>query len=169
MQKTSLDDAELQSVLDDLRRLVKALGASSRSAQARVGLTGAQLFVLQSLRGRQAISMNQLAERTRTHQSTVSVVVKRLVAAGLVARSVAADDGRRLALSLTAAGRARLKKAPQAAQEGLIAGLERLPRPTRACLARDLHRLVEAMRLDDQPPAMFFEEGSRPRRRPTHG
>lgn len=162
MQSVSRDALDIQSVLDDLRRVVKALGVFSRSAQRRIGVTGAQLFVLKSLRDRAPLSMSQLAARTCTHQSTVSVVVKRLVRDGLVVSTYAAADGRRVELCLTSAGRARLRKAPQTAQEGLIKGLERLPRAVRTRLAGDLHQLIESMQLGDSTPAMFFED--RPRR-----
>jgi DNA-binding MarR family transcriptional regulator len=154
-------DRALVSVLDDLRRIVRALRVSSRAAEQRLGVSGAQLFVLQALRGQRPLSLNELAARTRTHQSTVSVVVKRLCTAGLVRRSVSKLDARRVELRLTAAGRARLEKAPLAAQDRLIEGLERLPRRERAALAASLHGLVEAMRLGDAPPEMFFEDEAR--------
>jgi DNA-binding MarR family transcriptional regulator len=62
---------EASAVVDDIRRIVAALRASSRGAERAVGVTGAQLFVLQVLAREQALSVNELAERTRTHQSTV--------------------------------------------------------------------------------------------------
>ncbi len=62
-------------MLDAIRRIVQALRESSRAAEKRVGLSGAQLFVLQTLGESPGLSLNELAERTRTHQSSVSVVV----------------------------------------------------------------------------------------------
>lgn len=146
------------ALLDDFRRIVQVLRSSSRAAEQRVGLSGAQLFVLKTLSAEHPLSMNDLAARTRTHQSTVSVVVKRLVASKLVRSTVSSVDARRVALHPTAAGLARLKRAPQAAQEQLVAGLERMPAGDRRALARCLRQLVEEMRLDEQPPVMFFEE-----------
>src|SRR4051812_42336870 len=75
--------AEVTRVLDDLRRIVRTLRTASRAAEVELGVSGAQLFVLKTLAVSPGIALN---ERTRTHQSTVSVVVKRLVAAGFVAR-----------------------------------------------------------------------------------
>jgi DNA-binding MarR family transcriptional regulator len=158
MQSDPLAPPELQIVLDALRRIVRALGASSRTAQTKLGVTGAQLFVLTSLRGTRAISMGELARRTGTHQSTVSGVTQHLKDAGLVIATPSEIDRRRLNLRLTPAGRALLRKAPGAAQEGLIAGFKRLPKETRRRLARDLPALVAAMRLSKEPPLMFFEE-----------
>src|SRR3954463_14128091 len=93
-----------QAVLDGVRRIVQALRESSRAAERRVGLTGAQLFVLQTVAANPGISLNALAARTRTHQSSVSTVVTRLVSRGLIRRTRSAGDGRTLELSLSASG-----------------------------------------------------------------
>src|SRR5581483_2006993 len=117
---------ETQEILDSFRRIVRALRESSRAAEQRVGLSGAQLFVMLALKREPQLSINELAERTRTHQSTVSVVVSRLVERGLVTRTPSAVDGRKLVLALTAEGRALLKRAPDAAQERLIESIDTL-------------------------------------------
>jgi DNA-binding MarR family transcriptional regulator len=179
-----LADPATRSVLDAIRRIVRALRESSRHAESHVGLSGAQLFVLQRLAGAPALSLNDLAARTLTHQSTVSVVVSRLVERGLVSRSrggmrveggraslVRAHggrsgtglpvpekvDGRRVEIALTAAGRTALRQAPAAAQDRLIAALGVVGATSRRTLARELDRLVEAMALPEQAPPMFFE------------
>lgn len=149
--------SESVAILDDLRRIVRALRESSRAAEQKLGVSGAQLFVLRSLADVGTLSLKQLAARTRTHQSTVSVVVKRLVERGLVARVMSESDARRLELSLTKRGRALLERAPLAAQDKLIYGVERLSVKDRKALALSLRRLVAAMELEDEAPAMFFE------------
>jgi DNA-binding MarR family transcriptional regulator len=154
--KRTAQDATV--ILDHLRRLVRVLRDSSRFSERTLGVTGAQLFALKALAAEPALSLNELARRTRTHQSTVSVVVKRLVTAKLVSRGTSEEDGRRVELAVTAKGRALLAKAPLAAQERLIQGVVRLRESERAELAESLHRLVAAMDLGDETPAMFFEE-----------
>jgi DNA-binding MarR family transcriptional regulator len=151
--------------MDSIRRVVQALRVSSRGAEQRVGLSGAQLFVLQRLDSATAMSVNELAEATLTHQSSVSVVVRRLVEAGLVRRAASGQDGRKAEVSLTPRGRRLLERAPGAAQDRLIEGLRRMPASDRTALARQLELLVRAMGLDQQPPAMFFEETTSPRSR----
>ena len=147
--------AEATAVLDDLRRIVRVLRESSRAAESVLGVTGAQLFVLKALAEAPAFSLNALAARTRTHQSTVSVVVRRLVDRGFVKRSTSDLDGRRIELQLTPRGRTLLELA---AQDRLIEAIERRPSSKRRVLARALHELVHEMRLDDEPLSMFFEE-----------
>lgn len=157
MQSIALS-GEVTSILDDLRRIVRVLRESSRSAEQVHGVSGAQLFALNVLAQSSPLSMNELAARTRTHQSTVSVVIKRLVAAKLVSRVVSEEDGRRLELAVTLKGRALLAKSPLAAQERLIEGIELLGRKDRKLLATALHRLVGSMQLVDEAPTMFFED-----------
>jgi DNA-binding MarR family transcriptional regulator len=97
----------------------------------------------------------------------VSVVVKRLVRARLVSRVTSEHDARRVELAVTAKGRALLAKAPLAAQERLIGGIEQLSRKDTQELARSLQRLVAAMQLGQEPPSMFFETEARTRPRPS--
>jgi DNA-binding MarR family transcriptional regulator len=148
-------------VLDAIRRVVQALRESSRLAESRVGLSGAQLFVLRTLAESPGLSLNELAACTRTHQSSVSVVVTRLAREGLVKKHRADVDGRRIEIRLAASGRRRLERAPRAAQERLVEAVEALPGAERARLSITLERLVRAMALPAKQPGMFFEEPAR--------
>ncbi|HVZ87970.1 MAG TPA: MarR family winged helix-turn-helix transcriptional regulator [Polyangia bacterium] len=136
---------------------MRVLRESSRRTERSLGLGAAQLFVLQRLAGAQPLSLNELAARTLTHQSSVSVVVSRLVEAGLVTRVRAREDARRREIRLTPAGETALARAPAAAQDRIIAALDTLGAPARRDLARQLAKLVEAMALPAQHPPMFFE------------
>lgn len=148
-------------VLDAIRRIVHGLRESSRRAEREVGLTGAQLFVLHTLADRPSISVNELAALTHTHQSSVSVVVSRLAARGLVKRAVARDDRRRMVLSLTAKGKRVAGKAPDVPQERLVRGIAALRSSRRQQLAASLTQLAAVMQGDRRPAAMFFEDEAR--------
>ncbi|MGE5230102.1 MAG: MarR family winged helix-turn-helix transcriptional regulator [Deltaproteobacteria bacterium] len=150
-------DARVRAALDALRRIVQALRLSAARAKRHTGLSGAQLFVLQQLADQPAQSLNELAQRTRTHQSSVSTVVTRLVGRGLVSRRRADEDGRRLLLELTPDGRDLLSGAPETAQSRLIAALERLPQSQLTTLASTLEGLVAALGVETQPAQLFFE------------
>src|SRR5262249_31696851 len=109
--RRALADPATQAVLGGIRHILRAPREASRGAGREVGLGGAQLFVLQRLAGAPALSLNELAARTLTHQSSVSTVVSKLVRRGLVARTRADADGRRVEITLTAAGREVLGRA----------------------------------------------------------
>src|SRR5919202_5343906 len=98
-------------VLDAVRRIFQALHESSRWAEKHLGLTGAQLFVLQQLADSPCPSLNELAARTHTHQSSVSTVVARLVERGLVVRGAGESDARRVELRLSSEGRKVIRRA----------------------------------------------------------
>ena len=150
---------EVREVLNALRRIVRSLRVSSRTAEQRVGLSGAQLFVLQCLARHSPCSVNELAVRTATDQSSVSVVVSRLVARGHVRRVPSKADRRRVELTLTRSGLALLESAPEAAQERLIFALGELPKAELKVLARSLGKVVELAEVGGEAPSLFFEEG----------
>ncbi len=154
----STDD--LSAALDAIRRIVQALRISTRAAERRLGISGAQLFVLHALSEAPAHSLNELAARTFTHQSSVSTVVERLVRKRLVSRKRSTTDARRVVLSLTPSGQGLLRSSPDIAQLRLISALRELPSRDRRSLARLLDRVVRAMGADTAP-TLFFEEGER--------
>ena len=150
---------EVTEVVDALRRIVRVLHQSHRVAEQRWQLSAAQLLVLQRLAEAEPLSVNQLADRTFTHQSTVSVVVTRLVSRGLVRRSRADDDARRAELALTPAGRVLLQRAMTSALTKLIDALDDMPATRLRVIGGCLHRVVDALGVADEPAGMFFEEG----------
>ncbi len=150
-------------VLDGFRRVLQALREGSREAEAGLNISGAQLFVLQVLAQSPGLSLSEVAARTRTHQSSVSVVVTRLVDAGLLKRSRASDDARRMVLTLTPKSRRLLDKAPEVPQHRLISVVDALPARQRAALATSLRTIADALDVDERVP-MFFEQSGRARR-----
>ncbi len=143
--------------MNALRRIVRAIRVSAHLAQETSGISGAQLFVLQQLSEVPRASVNDLAERTLTDQSSVSVVVSRLVERQLVLRRTSARDGRRTELSLSSKGRALLAKAPETAQVRLMAALRRVARDDLLVVTRVLERLARDMGVERSVPSMFFE------------
>jgi len=160
-QTVSLSESEQRDVsrsMNAVRSIVRALRINTRAIELKMGISLAQLFVLQQLDNKPAESLNELAERTATHQSSVSVVVRRLVQAGLVTRTAAPHDRRRVNISLTSEGRERLAGAPQTVQAQLLAGLERLSMDQRRTLADLLELWLTSSGVDNGAPPMMFEE-----------
>lgn len=137
--------ADIVKVVDAIRLIIQSLRISGRAAEQKLGISSAQLYILQELAEQPAQSINDLAERTYTHQSSVSMVVSRLVEHKLVTRHPSRGDARRLSISLTPTGRALLKKAPHAAQTRLIKGLRTLSRHELHALATELRTLTEVI------------------------
>ena len=141
-----------------IRRIVQALRLASRTAEKELGVSGAQLFVLQKLGEGGALSINELAGRTFTHQSSVSVVASRLVKRRLIRRSRGRRGQATQIVELTPAGWRLLSRTGASAQEKLLAGFERLSVRERTQLSRLLSRVTAAAGLGQAPAPMFFEE-----------
>ena len=132
-------------VLNGIRRLDRGLRVAAREVQRATGLSAAQLFVLEQLVKAPGASLNELAALTLTDRSSVSVVVDRLVAAGLASRGTARDDRRRAEVRITPAGRAILHRAPPAPTDLLLSGMKQLSRESLTRLGTTLSELNEAL------------------------
>lgn len=153
-------DADALRVMNSIRRIVRALRASSSEAERAVGVSGAQLFVLSELAERSAESLSELADRTTTDASSVSVVVQKLVDKGLVVRTPSPTDARRAEISLSKKGRDLLRKAPSTAQRRMVEAIDGLPSVQRKRLADGLEALVHGIGADAEAPMLFFEDGA---------
>jgi len=164
MELRERPDDHLNLVVNSLRRITQAIRLSSSAAHETLGVTGAQLFVLQQLAERPGASLREVAERTLTDQSSVSVVVGRLVAAGHVVRRTSPADGRRTELTLSERGRALLRRAPEVAQTRLVTSLRGVPVTQLRVTARVLERAAHALSPARAPAPMFFEPPANKRR-----
>jgi DNA-binding MarR family transcriptional regulator len=156
MKDSCQHDEDVRKSMDALRRIVRALRLAAGDVERELGITVAQLFVLQQLADGKSRSINQLADETVTDPSTISGLMRRLVDAGLVNRKTSATDARRAEVSLTAKGRALLARAPKAPQAGLVAALEKMPRKRLRALTDALVEL--SARLGPVEPTFFFED-----------
>lgn len=154
------DRSDVRVALDAFRRIVQALRVG-RAGEHPVRLGSAQLFALQQIAEHPDASINDIAALTYTHQSSVSVVIQRLVGLGLVAKGPVSHDRRRQRLAVTAKGRRLLGRAPVAVQEHLIAAIATLTPGDRRALARSLSAIAGLIAPDDaaRHPPMFFEDG----------
>lgn len=155
----SLTDTKAsERALNAVRSIVRALRINTRAIELQMGISLAQLFVLQQLAERAAESLNDLAERTATHQSSVSVVVRRLVDRGLVTRVASAADRRRIEIDVTPEGRQLLAGAPVTIQTQMMNALRRMPAADQAQLADLLERWLHDTGIDIAAPPMLGED-----------
>jgi DNA-binding MarR family transcriptional regulator len=157
-------DEDVRKSMDGLRRIVRALRLAATDVERELGVTVAQLFVLQQLADGKPRSINQLAEQTVTDPSTISGLMRRLLDAGLANRKTSEADARRAEVSLTPKGAELLARAPNAPQAKLVAALSALPAKQLRALATGLAAV--ASRLGPVEPTFFFDdEQPRARRR----
>lgn len=148
----------VDEVMQNLRRIVKALQEYSSSVEKQFGLTGPQLWALWELNRRGPMSLKALAERMHLDPSTVTGVVERLNKKGLLSREADSEDRRRVVLDLTAEGRATVKSAPHPAQGQLLHALSVMDTGQVEQLNRTLQLLASVMEADKLEVRFFFSE-----------
>lgn len=156
--RAAMDDAK--AILNRVRQLVRALRTFEKQAQARFGFGAAQMFILHVLQHEDDLSLNELADRTATDQSSASLAAGKLVADGYVRRTPSTEDRRQVRLSLTAKGRALVRKAPPVAQERIMESVRAMPPSDRAQLMKLLDNLMAGMLPagDGRLPMLFQDE-----------
>lgn len=154
----SQTDAEGKRILNSIRQLVRALRLFDREAQTKHGISAAQMFVLHALSEDEVLSLNELAAKTATDQSSASVVVQRLVDAGYVSRVPKKEDRRQIELRLTAKGRTVIRKSPPPAQQKILAAVEAMAPRDRKAFATMLHTFVTSIGVRGRKAPMLFED-----------
>jgi DNA-binding MarR family transcriptional regulator len=148
--------------LQAVRGLVAALSQSARLVEQRTGVSNAQLFLLGQIAARPDQSVNELAERAMTHQSTASVVLSRLERRGLVRRVRSPADGRSVVLRLTPAGRRLLRRAPAPATSRVVEAIQRLTESEVRKLREGVCALGREAGFKCEAPPMLFQEEADP-------
>lgn len=108
-----------------------------------LGLTYPQYLAMLALWEEDGLSVSQLGERLRLDSGTLTPLLKRLEAAGLVTRLRATHDERRVHVSLTAAGR-RLR-APAEKIPGCVAQAAHCPVQDLVQLTRQIQSLRDRL------------------------
>ncbi len=158
-QSQPVEVSEAQAIFDSIRRIVQALRHFSKCSEKELGVSSAQLFVLQKISESQSpLSINDLAEATLTHQSSVSVVVSKLVHRKLVERVQSKVDSRAVELKLSKQGLALLEKTPPSIQERLVDAIVRMDNEGRQSLVQGLHTLIQNAGLEKEEASLFFED-----------
>jgi DNA-binding MarR family transcriptional regulator len=127
-------------IVEYLRTIARELRSGRRQLEGD-SVTSAQLDVLRALQSGRATSINDLAARTFTHQSSVSTIVGRLADEGLVSRISSKTDARRTSISLTNAGRAMLRRSSDSSEQRLLSAMKGLSRDELSEVAGCLEKL----------------------------
>jgi DNA-binding MarR family transcriptional regulator len=151
--KNNSEDSK--AILNDLRRLVQAIRIASLDSEKQIGLSAAQLLILQRLREEDFLSVNELAARTMTHQSSVSVILQKLEKKRFVKRNTSETDGRKYQFSLTKKGASIMKNAPPPVHDTLINALEKLDSKTRSKFADGFSAFLKMAEISSTSPIFF--------------
>jgi len=123
-----------------------AMGKLYRKLLQTLELTYPQYLVMLVLWERDGLTVSEIGERLYLDSATLTPLLKRLQAAGLLDRARSTEDERQVVITLTAAGRALKKRANAVPNEVLCAAGCKVDELR--SLKRDLDRLRS--RLSDQ-------------------
>ncbi|MCK6440172.1 MAG: MarR family transcriptional regulator, partial [Planctomycetes bacterium] len=125
------------------------------------GITGPQLVCLKTLIDEGPMSLTTLARRVHVGGSTITGIIDRLVAKGLVLRVQDAGDRRRSVVSATKKASGFVSKAPSPLQETFATRLAKLPELEQAAIAMSLQRIVHLMEAEDIDAAPILHGSER--------
>jgi DNA-binding MarR family transcriptional regulator len=148
-----------------LRVPVTMLGEALRRAGKGRALPSSQAQVLSQLAAEESLSVSELAQAQELAVSSMTEVLQRLGAHGLITKTGAEQDRRQVRVAITADGRHRLRETVTARDELLIRRLERLPEEDLERLAAAVPALWRLARLDAEIWPRIPARPRRPRSR----
>lgn len=132
-------------VIRELARCYQAFQRVSDANIRRFGLTPAQFDVVVTLGNTPGMSFKELGNRTLITKGTLTGVVDRLAARGLVERLACPDDGRSTLVRLTEAGERMFGQVFEPHLAYLAPAFESIPAGERKELEARLRQLREAL------------------------
>ncbi|MEQ8433202.1 MAG: MarR family transcriptional regulator [Oceanicaulis sp.] len=132
-------------ILIALRRIIRAVDLRSKTLVKETGLTAPQLVVMQALAKSGATKPSVLSRKVSLSQPTVTAILERLTAAGLVTRAKSDTDRRAVLAELSEAGAAAAASSPQLLQAGFIEAFRELPSWEQHMLIASLQRIAALM------------------------
>jgi DNA-binding MarR family transcriptional regulator len=137
--------ADLEESIELLHRIFQSVDLFSRKTLRDFGVTGPQIWALKTIEGARMLSMGDLAQGMHLHMSTVTGIIDRLEAAGLVTRERSASDARVMELRLTPKGKEILAKSPEPPRSKVARRLQRLSPADLRKVRTSLLLIAEAM------------------------
>ena len=156
------EDPIAQEILRSIRQLVRSISIHSKLLLRDVGLTVPQMVCLRAIYDLEAVGMvtvAQVSQRVHLSPATVSRIVDRLAAAGLVLRERSTTDRRKVSMTLTPAGLERVQSLPTPLQETFLRRLAELSQDERADLLASLRRVVDLMNAGELDAAPILAPG----------
>ena len=166
---TSDANARMDDSLIALRRILRATELYARDLAHSVGLTPAQLRVLQIVDERDSATPKTLATQMGVSQATVSALVDKLVAQGLVERVPSEQDRRQTNVTITADGHHRMENAPDALQQRYVRAFLDMADWEQAQIVAVLERVADMLdaRGLDASPVLTTGEITKSGKKPT--
>jgi len=154
-----MTENQAQDALIALRRILRATDLNARQLASSTGLTPSQLIVLQLVTGAGRVLPSSIARQVHLTQATVTSLVDKLVAAGLVRRTRDTEDRRRIWIDATDAGRRLIETAPDLLQDRFRAGFDALRDWEQSMIVSILERISSMLDAGNIDAAAVLDSG----------
>lgn len=137
-----------------IRRILRATELFGRRLARDAGLTAVQLRVLQIVDETGHATPTEIATRMGVSQATISALIKKLEAFGMLKRTQSQTDRRQTNLTITEQGIEKLRGAPDALQQRYVRAFEKLEDWEQAMILASLERvagMLDAEEIDASP------------------
>jgi len=142
-----------------LRRILRVTELNARRLADQSDLTTSQLLVMQHLAQHGKALPSAIARAVDLKQATVTVLVNKLEAAGLVTRRRDTEDRRRKWIELTGDGRSALARSPDLLQNRFERGFEALEEWEQALIIATLERVASLLDAGEIEAAPILDVG----------
>jgi len=149
--------ADPETALVALRQILRTTGQRSRQVQREAGVTTPQLLVLRSIAELGEVTTGRLAARVSLSQPTVTAIVERLAARGLIDRYRSETDRRVVHNRLTRRGRRAMEAAPPLLDEEFMARFASLPAERRREIVATLRTVATLVGADADEAAPLLD------------
>lgn len=155
-------DADAMAVVRAIRRIIRAVDIHSKRVGRRVGLTVPQIVVLGGIRDLGEATSSHLSAYVHLSPATVTTILDKLEARGLVERRRSEVDRRVVHPRLTAAGEAVLAAAPPLLQATFMAAFAELPVGERRRIVAAFEEVAEMLDAPEPDAAPVLDLGEMP-------
>jgi len=146
-------------VLVSLRRIIRATDLHSRKLGKRTGLTTPQLVIIQAIGELRDPTVSDIAKAVSLSLATVTTILNRLEANGLVHRERSSLDRRRVIVTLTDQGEAMRASAPRPLQDSFVERFTRLEPWEQHQIVAALERVATMMDAEELDAAPLLLSG----------
>ena len=137
-----------------LRRIMRATDLQAKKLARETGLTLPQFMILQTLKDTDDATIGSIAQEINLTQATVTTIIDRMQARGLVTRHRNTSDLRKVNVRMTDAGRELVERGPATLQDRFgdrFAALPDWERHTIVAMLQRVAMLMDAEKIDAAP------------------
>lgn len=149
----------IDSSLVALRRILRATEMFGRELARSAGLTAVQFRVLQVVAETGQTAAKAISIRMSVSQATITALVDKLVAHGMVVREKSLTDRRQTNIIITEHGRRTIEDAPDPLQQRYVRRFKNMEDWEQALLVSSLERVAAMLDADELDAAPVLETG----------